>query len=206
MLEVTIMNEPAVSRRDFLRNAGIGTAGMAGAALIPSLPTTCEADENRPKPACWTPLSEHLSVYHGPINVGLLRDDRSGKVLLIDCGDGRVIEHFEKLGVTAVDRVVFTHHHRDQACGAWALKQRGAKIGVPAGERDLFDKVAAYWGNPSSRWHLYNFHPHHLTLWPNRWRSTTFTWTGRRWIGGRPGFARSQRPATPTARSVTRSK
>jgi glyoxylase-like metal-dependent hydrolase (beta-lactamase superfamily II) len=158
------MNEPAVSRRGFLRSAGIGAAGMAGAALIPSRLATCEGDENRAKPASWTQVSEHLSVYHGPINVGLLRDGRSGKALLIDCGDGRVSERFEKLGVTAVDRVVFTHHHRDQACGAWALKQRGAKIGVPARERDHFEKVAAYWCNPASRWHLYNFHPHHLML------------------------------------------
>jgi hypothetical protein len=122
MVRLIIMNEPAVSRRDFLRSAGIGAAGMAGAALIPSLPTTCEADENRAKPASWTQVSEHLSVYHGPINVGLLRDSRSGKALLIDCGDGRVTEEFEKLGVTAVDRVIFTHHHRDQACGASVLK------------------------------------------------------------------------------------
>ena len=137
---------------------------MAGAGLVPSPPATCEADENPAKPAAWTQVSEHLSVYHGPINVGLLHDGHSGKALLIDCGDGRVSEEFEKRGVTAVDRVIFTHHHRDQACGGLALKQRGAKIGVPAAERDQFDKVAAYWANPASRWHLYNFHPHHLML------------------------------------------
>ena len=158
------MNESALSRRDFLRSAGLGAAAVAGATLNAPFPTACKADENPPKPGTWTQLSEHLSVYHGPINAGLLRDGRNGKALLIDCGDGRVAGELEKLGVTAVDRVIFTHHHRDQACGAWSLKQRGAKIGVPAAERDQFDKVAAYWSDPAARWHLYNFHPHHLML------------------------------------------
>jgi len=63
-----------------------------------------------------------------------------------------------------VEQVLFTHHHRDQACGAQAFVDQGARLVVPAQERDHFDKVAAYWANPASRWHLYNQHPHHLML------------------------------------------
>ena len=125
-------NESAVSRRDFLRTGGEGIAAVVGAALMPSLPATCEADESHAKLGSWTRVSEHLFVYHGPINVGLLRDGRNGKALLVDCGDGRVTRELETVGVRAVDRVIFTHHHRDQACGARALEQHGAKIGVPA--------------------------------------------------------------------------
>ena len=35
---------------------------------------------------------------------------------------------------------------------------------MPETERALFDDVAAFWNNPKTRWHLYNVHPHHLTL------------------------------------------
>lgn len=107
-------------------------------------------------------LSDHLLVYRGPITVGIVRD--GARALLIDCGDGRVAGALASVGVTSVDQVVFTHHHRDQACGAWALASRGARLGVPAPERPYFDNVAAYWNDPKNRWHLYNLHPHHLML------------------------------------------
>ena len=109
-----------------------------------------------------TRLSDHLAVVHAHINVGVLHD--GGKALLFDCGDGSAVEAVRKLGVESIEAVAFTHHHRDQACGACALAEAGAGIGVPAAERRLFDDVAAYWNDPKSRWHLYNLHPHHLTL------------------------------------------
>ena len=109
-----------------------------------------------------TRLSEHLAVVRGHINVGVLHD--GGRAMLFDCGDGSAIEEIRKLGIQTVEAAAFTHHHRDQACGAHALAEAGARIGVPAAERDLFDKVADYWHDPKSRWHIYNLHPHHLTL------------------------------------------
>ena len=113
-------------------------------------------------PARTTRLSDHLAVVHTHINVGVLHD--GGKALLFDCGDGSAVAAAKRLGVEAVDAVAFTHHHRDQACGAHGLAEAGAGIGVPAAERALFDEVAAYWNDPKSRWHLYNLHPHHLAL------------------------------------------
>ncbi len=109
-----------------------------------------------------TRLSEHLAVVHAHINVGVLHD--GGKAMLFDCGDGGAVEAARRLGVEMVEAVAFTHHHRDQACGAHALAEAGAGIGVPAAERPLFDDVAAYWGDPKRRWHLYDSRPHHLTL------------------------------------------
>ena len=35
---------------------------------------------------------------------------------------------------------------------------------MPDAERDHFDKVADYWNDPKSRWHIYSQHPHHLML------------------------------------------
>ena len=107
-------------------------------------------------------LSRHLSVFEGPINVGIVRD--GNKALLIDCGDGSVTAALKPLGIERVERVLFTHHHRDQACAAWQFQAAGARLLVPADERDGFDRVADYWSNRKSRWHLYNFHPHHLML------------------------------------------
>ncbi len=112
--------------------------------------------------AAWVEISEHLAVYCGPIHVGVLRD--GAKALLIDCGDGRVLPELRRRGISAVEQVLFTHHHRDQACGAGIFAELKARLVVPATERDYFDKVAAYWNNPASRWHLYNQHPHHLML------------------------------------------
>jgi len=106
-------------------------------------------------------LSDHLAVFPGHVNVGIVRDGT--KALLIDVGDGGVLEACKALGIDTIDRVAFTHHHRDQACGAHLLPA-DTRIGVPAAERALFDNVAAYWRDPKNRWHLYNLHPHHLTL------------------------------------------
>jgi len=148
------MRRTVLSRRDFLSSAGIGAAGLAGVAFA-------QADD-KGKPGAVTKLSDHLAVYHGPINVGIVHD--GSKALLIDCGDGSVAGSLEGLGITSVEQLIFTHHHRDQACGAHALAKAGARIGVPAAERDHFDNVATYWNNPKNRWHLYSFHPHHLML------------------------------------------
>jgi len=68
------------------------------------------------------------------------------------------------MGINTVERILFTHHHRDQACAAHLFSAQGTRICVPQAEQDCFDKVSAYWNSPKSRWHLYNLHPHHLML------------------------------------------
>ena len=148
-----------LSRREFL--AGTCAAGAAVAALGAA---GCRSGlgSSVPQSPDLVQLSDHLLVYRGAINVGVVRD--GAKALLIDCGDGRVAEALAAAGITAVDQVIFTHHHRDQACGAWSLAARGARIGVPASERDWFEKVGSYWNNPKNRWHNYSQHPHHLML------------------------------------------
>jgi glyoxylase-like metal-dependent hydrolase (beta-lactamase superfamily II) len=105
-------------------------------------------------------LSEHLYVYHGNINVGILIN--KGQALLIDYGDGKIESALPELNVNSIDLVLFTHHHRDQACG---LRQSPEiRIGIPAAETPWFENVEDYWKDPKYRWHLYNFHPHRLML------------------------------------------
>ena len=77
----------------------------------------------------YTQLAENLYVHHGTINVGILTD--GPRALLIDYGDGDVQRTLDELGVRQVERVLLTHHHRDQASGLGPLAAKGAKVCVP---------------------------------------------------------------------------
>jgi glyoxylase-like metal-dependent hydrolase (beta-lactamase superfamily II) len=113
-------------------------------------------------PDKYSQLSDHLYVYHGVINVGILVNE--ARALLIDFGDGAIRSILEVLGVEKVESVLFTHHHRDQASGISYLANQKTRIGIPEMERGWFAEVEKYWDGPQPRWHIYNFHPHHLML------------------------------------------
>src|SRR6187455_655992 len=83
-----------------------------------------------------------LYVWTDTCNVYVIRDGESA--LLIDLGDGSVLDHLADIGVRQVDWVLFTHHHREQCQGAPKLKGRNAKIGVPAAERELFENPSKF--------------------------------------------------------------
>jgi glyoxylase-like metal-dependent hydrolase (beta-lactamase superfamily II) len=153
-----------LSRRVFLGLAGATAASAAAgwAEAVPAEESLPSREDSKKAPRTLRRLSEHLFVYEGPIHVGVVRD--GARALLIDCGDASVLAALEQAGVTAVERVLFTHHHRDQACGAHRLVERGAKLSVPKEERDYFASVKTYWEDPKNRWHIYNQHPHHLML------------------------------------------
>jgi glyoxylase-like metal-dependent hydrolase (beta-lactamase superfamily II) len=117
----------------------------------------------------FTQLAQNLYVHHSNINVGILCHRQEGqRALLIDYGDGDVCETLGQLGVTQVDTVLFTHHHRDQASGVGSLaadsESVAPQIGVPALERAWFEDIEGYWADPANRWHLYDFRPHNLML------------------------------------------
>jgi glyoxylase-like metal-dependent hydrolase (beta-lactamase superfamily II) len=105
-------------------------------------------------------ITDHLGICRGNINVGIVYED--DRCLLVDLGDGSVLTKLDELGLRP-DHLVFTHHHRDQACGI-GLVPTGMRMGVPEMERWLFEDVGRYWRDGANRWHLYNFHPHHLAL------------------------------------------
>lgn len=71
-------------------------------------------------------------------NVYVLRDGNAA--LLIDLGDGTVLDHLGNIGINRVEWVLFTHHHREQCQGAPRLKETGAKVAAPEVERDLFER------------------------------------------------------------------
>lgn len=107
-----------------------------------------------------TRLSEHLAVFHGPVNTGIVLD--ADRALLIDCGDGRVADSLQALGVARVVSLAFTHYHRDQLCGAGRFAADGARVLVPAREREWFDHPERFWNDPRQRWHNYAFRPSRL--------------------------------------------
>ena len=154
------------SRRRFLQNLGAGSAALAGMSLAQAdlIAGRICAGDSAPAPAhgTVTELSPHLLVYHGPVNVGIIR--QGDKALLIDCGDGSLAGQLHELGITSVERIVFTHHHRDQACGAHELIGDGTKVAVFEADRDHFANVEAYWNDPKNRWHIYYYRPYHLIL------------------------------------------
>jgi glyoxylase-like metal-dependent hydrolase (beta-lactamase superfamily II) len=146
-------HDSMMTRRQALQHAGAGALGLAAARSALSAPLPV---------APVVRLSEHLFVCRGPVNVGIVRD--GDRVLLIDCGDGRVARSLHESGVRTVEQVLFTHHHRDQACGAGAVCSEGTRIGVPAAERQWFESPSAYWDEPAYRWRTLSLHPHHLVL------------------------------------------
>ncbi|MFN0170624.1 MAG: MBL fold metallo-hydrolase [Bryobacteraceae bacterium] len=89
------------------------------------------------------PISEHLFRLRDTCNVYALIDGDAA--LLIDGGSGAALEHLAGLGVTHVEWVLHTHHHRDQCWGDHHLVRQGAKLAVPEHERHLFEKAELFW-------------------------------------------------------------
>jgi len=84
----------------------------------------------------------NLFVWTDTCNVYVLRDGDAA--LLIDLGDGSVLDHLPEIGVQRVESVLFTHHHREQCQGAGRLKGTGARAAAPETERALFEKPAEF--------------------------------------------------------------
>ena len=84
----------------------------------------------------------NLFVWTDTCNVYVLRDGDTA--LLIDLGDGSVLDHLPEIRVKRVEWVLFTHHHREQCQGAPRLKGTGARVAAPEKERALFEKPAEF--------------------------------------------------------------
>jgi len=108
-------------------------------------------------------LTEHLSLYHSAVTVGVIRDGDG--VVLVDCDDAAVVDELAETHGLRVERAVFTHYHRDSAGGAGELARRGVDVIVPAAEREYFEDVASFWADPGFRFRRYeSFRPHRLLL------------------------------------------
>lgn len=71
------------------------------------------------------------------------------RALLVDLGAGDVLARLPELGVTAVDYVLHTHHHRDQ-CQGDRLLPSSTQIVVPAREAASFEHADELWQTVST--------------------------------------------------------
>ncbi|MFL6122098.1 MBL fold metallo-hydrolase [Actinophytocola sp.] len=88
-------------------------------------------------------LADGVHLFRDTCNVYVLV--RDGDAVLIDFGDGAVLDHLAEFGARRVTDVLVTHHHRDQVQGLRRAVAHGARIWVPPVERDLFDRVEEHW-------------------------------------------------------------
>ncbi|MCT2584340.1 MBL fold metallo-hydrolase [Actinophytocola gossypii] len=88
-------------------------------------------------------LAVGVYLFRDTCNVYVLVRDR--EAVLVDFGDGGVLDHLDEFGADRVTDVLVTHHHRDQVQGLRRAVAHGARIWVPPSERDLFDRVDEYW-------------------------------------------------------------
>ena len=91
----------------------------------------------------WTRISESVHRWSDTCQVYAIV--RGTHCLLIDAGSGNVLEHLDEIGVTSIDWVLHTHHHRDQCWGTNKLREAGARVAVPEHEHHLFDNAELFW-------------------------------------------------------------
>jgi glyoxylase-like metal-dependent hydrolase (beta-lactamase superfamily II) len=140
-------DELGVTRRDFLKNAG---AGLVAAELVGASPAKAKAE---PAAAAvhFTPqggltqISPNLYLLRDTCNVYVLKD--GNRALLIDFGSGHVLNLLGQIGVSQVDAILHTHHHRDQCQGDSRAVAERIPIIVPEHERHLFEDAENFWRN-----------------------------------------------------------
>jgi glyoxylase-like metal-dependent hydrolase (beta-lactamase superfamily II) len=133
-----------MNRRDFSlkSSAFLGLAGRGVRHLLFHPLSNSGAPLTGPAQRLET-VTDHVSIYRDVVNVGIVR--KNGKTLLIDSGEASILQAAKELNLGSIDRVLYTHYHRDQCSGAARLKKAGVKIDVPASEAHFFDRATEFW-------------------------------------------------------------
>jgi glyoxylase-like metal-dependent hydrolase (beta-lactamase superfamily II) len=128
----------SVNRRDFFKQTGTGllASGLAGGVSAGSAFAPGQG---------LTRISTNLYLLHDTCNVYILKD--GNKALLIDFGSGHVLKLLGQIGVTRVDGILHTHHHRDQCQGDDRAVAERIPIHVPVQERHYFEDAENFWRN-----------------------------------------------------------
>jgi glyoxylase-like metal-dependent hydrolase (beta-lactamase superfamily II) len=82
-------------------------------------------------------LASDLFVWTDTCNVYVLRD--GPHALLIDLGDGSVLDALGEIGVRDVEWILFTHHHREQCQGGPRLAGMACKTACHQIEKPFFE-------------------------------------------------------------------
>ncbi len=112
---------------------------LLAACALCILPVVTADAQPRLAPVGFVP---NLFVWTDTCNVYVLRDGEAA--LLIDLGDGSVLDHLSEIGVRRVEWVLFTHHHREQCRGAAKLAAWKPQIAAPEIERALFEEPTRF--------------------------------------------------------------
>ena len=152
-----------VNRRDFFKSAG---AGLIASGLASGVPAA-EGSGAPEAPARFAPgggltqVSPNLYLLRDTCNVYVLKN--GDRALLIDFGSGHVLKLLGQIGVTKVEGILHTHHHRDQGQGDVRAVAQRIPIHVPAHERHLFEDAENFWRNRRV-FHLYYVRNDFFTL------------------------------------------
>jgi len=80
----------------------------------------------------WTSTCQSYVLKHGD------------KGLLIDPGDGSVLDHLDQIGVRQIEWVLFTHHHREQCQCGNRMAGLKAKTACATNEKQFFENPASF--------------------------------------------------------------
>src|SRR5665213_543719 len=90
----------------------------------------------------FTQIAAGIFQWTDTCNVYVIRDKDAA--ILIDLGDGSVLDHLSDIGVKSVEWVLFTHHHREQCQGGAKLKATGAKVATSLIEKPFLENPLSF--------------------------------------------------------------
>ncbi|MFB3924255.1 MAG: MBL fold metallo-hydrolase [Terriglobia bacterium] len=141
------LNPGPMTRRDFIK----GTGGGLVTPVTLALPSSLEQPGHTEHPVHFLPqaglsqLSPNLFLLRDTCNVYVLKD--GDRALLIDFGSGHVLDLLGGIGVSTIEGILHTHHHRDQCQGDERAVRARIPIRVPLHERHLFEDAENFWRN-----------------------------------------------------------
>lgn len=135
-----------LDRRAFLESVATAAVGATGSATA-KIPFDSARRHQRDFRATGAlkRLSASLFVYEDCANVYIVR--HGSRATLINFGTGDVLARLAEIGIDKVERVLVTHHHRDQVQGLADLKSYEFPVTVPDSEKRFFEDVESFWKN-----------------------------------------------------------
>lgn len=87
-------------------------------------------------------LSPDVHVWQDTCNVHVLK--HGDAAVLINVGDGSVLEHLSEIGVKKIEWVLFTDHHREVSQGASRLDRAVAKTAASEVQKEIFENPLSF--------------------------------------------------------------
>ncbi len=142
-MEPVLHDIASYSRRQFLRRGVVGAtaAGFVGLGALPC-PGGAPARPFQPEPEGFP----DLFAWTDTCNVYVLR--AGDEAILINLGNGSVLDHLAELGIKRVAWVLITDHHREQHQGIERIDRTVTQIAAPKAEQALLETPTEF-----RKWH-----------------------------------------------------